>query len=95
MVANVLLRGPKDGSQGTVDRVSEVGKNALQTLEAGVTDAGLVLCVAEAQDAMAFRLSRVACRASRVARCALFTMPKTTRKKLTKTKHTNTHFLIW
>ena len=47
----VLPSGPKNASQGAVDRVREVRKNALQTLETGVTDIGLVQSGAKAQNA--------------------------------------------
>ena len=44
----VLATSLKNASQSAVDRVSKVGKNALQTLETGVTDVWLVLCGAKA-----------------------------------------------
>ena len=61
----VLASGPKDASQGTVDRVREVSKNALQTLETSVTDVWLIFSGAEAQNASRFILLRGASRALR------------------------------
>ena len=55
----VLPSGPKNASQGTVDWVREVRKNALQTLETGITDIGLVLCGTEAQDTSVYFVSSV------------------------------------
>ena len=60
-----LAASPKYGGQAAIDRVSEVGKNALQTLETAAADIGLVLCGLEAHNASLFCFSRVACRALR------------------------------
>ena len=46
-----LAASPKYGGQAAIDRVSEVGKNALQTLETAAADIGLVLCGLEAHNA--------------------------------------------
>ena len=37
----IFVTGPKNIGQGAVDRISEVGKNALETFETGITDLGL------------------------------------------------------
>ena len=42
LVAVILDSSPENARQGAVVLVSEVGKNALQTLETSVTDIGLI-----------------------------------------------------
>ena len=50
-VAIDLAPGPKNARQGAVDLVSEVGKNALQTLKTRIADIGLVIRGAAAHNA--------------------------------------------
>ena len=77
----------KNASQGAVDRVSEIGKNALQTIETGFTDIWLIFSIAKAQNASGFRVSRVARRALRT-----FYHAWKNKKKVYKNEAKNTHF---